>query len=81
MARNELTSKRISTIAGRVLEEVDNLGPVAYSSVYYRNANGDLMSICGVSAQDIKALAASALTQTADKPKRKRTKNVKKRSK
>lgn len=65
MARNEKTSKRVAAIAGRVLaikapadEEVLVFDKIADKIVRLR-------------WRDVRALAASALTQAADKPKKK----------
>jgi hypothetical protein len=54
--RNEKTSKRVATIAGRVLRDL---------------ARGLPMDLC-VTTAELKALAASVLTQAEDKPKRKK---------
>lgn len=73
--RRESTSKRVAAIAGRILKaEIDDDEIVTFWS----RAGGIKADIAVVviTGNELKALAASALTQTADKPKRKRTKNV-----
>lgn len=63
---NERTSKRVAKIAGRVLALRGRLQVLP---------SGRLCDYCfgpGIKWSDIRALAASCLTQTADKPKRKK---------
>jgi hypothetical protein len=65
MAANEKTSKRVSAIAGRLLAVKVRAGE--FIPVF------DIKTECIVEFKwaDIRALAASALTQAADKPKKK----------
>lgn len=70
MARNEQTSAEIASIAGRILDKLSDCGPECDgTSVKHLRSE-----ICTVG--ELKALAASALTQASDKPKRKRIKKV-----
>jgi hypothetical protein len=62
--RNEKTSKRVAKIAGKVLA----LKGVA--SWYVTVCNEDRHSAVGLTWRDIRALAASCLTQAADKKKK-----------
>lgn len=61
-ARNERTSARVARIAGRILKNLADT-PGTFT-VWYENFNGELFR---VSASDLKALSASALTQTKDR--------------
>lgn len=67
--KNEATSKRVATVAARIL----NLGVRPGGRIYYENVNGDLF-IAPFSFGEMKAVAASALTQTADIEKNKAAK-------
>ncbi len=60
MAKNEKTGKRVAKIAGKIL---DDLKLCSAKTVYC----GDDFAICTVA--ELKALAASALTQAPDKKK------------
>lgn len=64
--KNERTSKRVAKIAGRILAM--NVAQRTDVSVADRCVSG----ITFINWSDIRALAASALTQTRDKPKAKR---------
>ena len=68
--KNEKTSKKVATIAGRVLKgltawQKDFDHPEAF------NVFGTKYGV-KVTIADLKALAASCLTQSADKPKARR---------
>jgi hypothetical protein len=68
MPRNERTSKRIATIAGRILRESARIKPRGAVGVPYgREYNGghSVRRLCTLA--ELRALAASVLTQTADK--------------
>lgn len=64
MIKNERTSKKIATIAGRILETLqsEHLGGKHSLRIGFHK-------ICTV--DELKSLCASALTQTPDKPKKK----------
>lgn len=61
--RNERTSKRVATIAGKLLRVKAKRG-----TAFYAWCDTELVE---VKWSDIRALAASALTQAADKTSRK----------
>ena len=64
MKKPEVTSKRVAKIAAKVLRNLSDAAPrsmVMYKSDKY----DDCWSLCTVG--ELKALAASALTQTEDK--------------
>lgn len=77
MKKAEVTSARVARIAGKVLEKlraaadasdrISKLRPVASDSMLTVN----FFSVCTVA--ELKALAASCLTQTKDKPKKSKT--------
>lgn len=70
---NEKTSKRVARIAGKVLNRIKDLSIGGRDKVYSdcENLSGFCMhALCTV--EELKALAASALTQTADKPRRRK---------
>lgn len=68
---NERTSKRVAKIAAKVLS--DDLASIpGFAGIYARVDFGDLrieFHPCSLSLAELKALAASCLTQTADKCK------------
>jgi hypothetical protein len=72
--RNEKTSKRVAAIAGRVLRALAECrGYDVYCVVSLVNSAEDgeeLRRVC--SRAELKAIAASVLTQAEDKPKRKK---------
>ncbi len=63
--RNEVTGTRVSKIAGRILQYVE-----AYSGIagVYAADQGDLFVIGSVG--ELKAICASCLTQSKDRPKK-----------
>ena len=67
--KNERTSKRVATIAGKVMA----LKGVANATVqlYTERTGRFSLTDIGIKWRDIRALAASALTQAADKKKKK----------
>ncbi len=73
--KNERTSKRVSAIAGKIMRNIQHVrtGPSQYNPVYmyYPASSANETLICTIG--DLKALAASALTQTPDKPKKARS--------
>ena len=64
MASNEKTSKKVASIAGRLLR-------MAESSGFPDGAVCARVGRMTVTIDELKALCASALTQAPDKPKRK----------
>ena len=71
--RQEQTSKRISAIAGRILKQLEGFH-IGGSPIYVVDAyRGFLIGTPDnyLTIADLKALAASALTQSPDKPKKK----------
>lgn len=66
MASNEKTSKRVARIAARILSSQTS----AREEITAWDAKGE--NLIHFKWADIRALAASALTQVADKPKAKR---------
>ena len=70
---NERTSKRVAKIAGRILRSLEHELPK--NRIWYENINGDLFGLgfeegTTIRIADLKALAASALTQAPDRKKR-----------
>ena len=65
MARNERTSPRVARIAAKVLAMQNDLSLELYE---HPHDQGPVMT--SLKWRDIRALAASCLTQAADKPKR-----------
>lgn len=63
--RNERTSPRVAKIAAKVLA-MENAGDLEL----YEHIGGRVAKRTGLYWRDIRALAASCLTQAADKPKR-----------
>lgn len=63
--KNEKTSKRAATIAGRILERLKEMPPRIVGTIVHQGVD-----LCTV--KDLKTLAASALTQTPDRPKKTR---------
>lgn len=68
--KHEQTGKRAATIAGKILKQLKRQERVvavfAFVEGHYENENGMLCTV-----DELKILAASALTQAPDKPKRK----------
>ena len=64
MARNEQTSPRVAKIAAKVLAMQNDL-----NLELYEHPHGQGPVITSLKWRDIRALAASCLTQAADKPK------------
>lgn len=64
---NEKTSKRVARIAGRILRVAAAQKPLAREDISVWSTFG-WIHLC--SFGDLKALAASALTQTADKKRK-----------
>ncbi len=62
---NEKTSKRVSAIAGRILKRL-NAFPCSFVYIY-ESEKGPEHIVCSV--RELKAIAASCLTQTPDKPR------------
>lgn len=69
--RNERTSKRVARIAGKILSMHSIYSPWWKNDRLQGHHKDKEDRIVSVSWKDIKTLAASALTQTADKAKRK----------
>lgn len=65
MAKNEKTSGRVGKIAGRILETMKQNSFTSADKIFMGP-----YEICTVA--ELKALAASALTQVADKPVKKK---------
>lgn len=71
MAKNEKTSKRAAAIAGRLLQRLEGARSKSSLHIGFWNAKESRYDVFTMSAGDLKALAASALTQTADKKTKK----------
>lgn len=77
MKKPEVTSKKVASIAGKVLDEFTSDGFGTHGSykpseyVFAMNVNGDFFRL-PLTVSELKSLAASALTQSPDKPKRKK---------
>ena len=74
MAANEKTSKKVAAIAGFILNELESSMYEDIAPIYAMNRVNDLFTLSSagkkyINVGDLKALAASCLTQTADKPK------------
>lgn len=67
MPKNETTSKRVASIAGKVNSALKSF-PRRHM-IYVTGSDGLLAVKTVISVGDVVALAASALTQAADKPK------------
>lgn len=65
-SRNERTSARVARIAGRILESLEGIPD--YQTVLYNTNTGTIFRL---RVDDLKALAASALTQTKDRKAKK----------
>ena len=69
MTRNERTSKRVATIAGRILAASARIKPQGLVGVPYGRADAEggriVRELCTLA--ELRALAASALTQTRNK--------------
>lgn len=83
MAKNEKTSKRVAKIASRIMSYKGELGDVrahnriiveaATAKVPANEARNELaLETIPFRLSDIRALAASVLTQAPDRPKKKR---------
>lgn len=74
MKKPEVTSKRIASIAGKILRRLEGCRglQITAEEEYCHSAEDGvpLRNICTI--KELKALAASALTQAPDKPKKKR---------
>lgn len=68
-SRNEKTGARIAAIAGKILRQVPMGGTITVNFIHAQYGPA-VLSIRGITWSDIRALAASALTQTADKERR-----------
>ena len=71
--QQERTSKKVAAIAGKVLTQLDSADYDSIAPIYAMNRNSDLF-LLGINkdyltVRDLKALAASALTQSPDKKK------------
>ncbi len=66
--KNERTGKRAASIAGRILDKIRIHGRGDY--VWVATDSICIFNVCSV--KELKILAASALTQSPDKPKRKK---------
>lgn len=64
-ARNEKTSKRLASVAGRILRELKYEGFTGDRDVMVDRHNFPPFFLCNV--RELKALAASCLTQTANR--------------
>lgn len=74
--KNERTSKRVAAIAGRILRHFAEPGNIdcddsGIAMVMNSSRSTYIAPIENVTVADLKALAASALTQSPEKPKRK----------
>ncbi len=69
--RNEKTGKQIAGIAGRLLGELDKNNAPRDGKVYIEVEEDNLFCLT-ISVFELRSLAASALTQAADKPIKKR---------
>jgi len=69
--KNEKTSKRVATIAGKILKKLKDNPRARQAWVDTLDQNGRIVLTAIGEACDIEAIAASALTQTANKGKRK----------
>lgn len=66
---NEKTSARVAAIAGKILRQVPMGGTITVNFIHAQYGPA-VLNIRGITWSDIRALAASALTQTADKERR-----------
>lgn len=63
--KNEKTGSRIAKIASRMLRILD--GIPAEKPTWITDETGEIRTVCLI--RDLRSLAASALTQTSDRPK------------